>query len=839
MGLKRTAFTGVVDRVVQAIRAALPEGRPLPEDVWRRRHQFILWLLWLQAVAIALYALVAGYGIVHSLLEGGAVAAMAVLAGSPSRGRKFRSVVASIGLVTCSAFFVHVSGGFVEMHFHFFVMVIIIALYQDWLPFLVAIGYVVLHHGVVGVLDPVAVYNHPDAWAHPWKWAAIHGGFVLAASAASIAGWRLNESARARTELALNSAGEGIYGLDRDGRLMFVNPAAARMLGTTVDELLGGSSGRELLPGARPAARSRRLDPTPIQNTIRDGLVQHVSDVVFRRKDGTTFPAEYVSAPITERGAVVGAVVTFTDNTRRQQAQDALTIQKEQLRMVLDTNPNLIFVKEEDGTFVLVNKAVADLYGTTVEELVGRTDADFNASGAEVEHFLRDDQEVIATRQPKFIAEEPVTDARSGEVNWFQTIKVPLVSADGQHCQVLGVSTNVTERKHAAEALNHSEQQLRQAQKMEAIGQLAGGVAHDFNNLLTVITGFSQLLQMQLEPGDPRSGYVEQIAQATDHAAALTQQLLAFSRRQVLRLEVMDLNVVVSESEKMLCRLIGEDIELTTVLRPGLGQVQVDRGQIQQVILNLAVNARDAMPEGGKLTLETAHVELDATYAQQHPGMQPGRYVMLAVSDTGCGMDAEVQSHLFEPFFTTKEVGKGTGLGLSTVYGIVKQSGGHIWVYSEPGGGTTFKVYLPRLDSAVELREDAPAPAAPLTGTETILVVEDEDQVRSLVRQVLQASGYTVLEAHRGDAALSISNSYDGPIDLLVTDVVMPGMSGREVAQRLETLRPGLPVLYISGYTDHAIVHHGVLEAGITWLQKPFTPIALARKVREMLDAPR
>jgi signal transduction histidine kinase len=393
--------------------------------------------------------------------------------------------------------------------------------------------------------------------------------------------------------------------------------------------------------------------------------------------------------------------------------------------------------------------------------------------------------------------------------------------------------------QRSLEELERAQDRLVQAQKMEAVGRLAGGVAHDFNNLLTAILGYSELVLMGLDRANPLREDVKEIKSAADRAAALTRQLLAFSRKQVLQPRVLDLNAKVVDIERMLHRLIGEDIDLVTILDPALGSVKADPGQIEQVLLNLAVNARDAMPQGGKLTVETRNVVLDEDYARRHVDVQPGPYVMLAVTDTGVGMDEEIKSHLFEPFFTTRELGEGTGLGLATVHGIVKQSEGHIWVYSEPGQGTTFKVYLPRTEEAVELGQQAQIPIESLRGQETVLLVEDEEVVRDLVRLVLLKRGYTVLEARDGEEALWACEQHEGPVHLLVSDVVIPGvMSGRDLAERLETLYPGMKVLYMSGYTDNAIVRHGVLELGVAFLQKPFTPASLARKVRETLDAP-
>ena len=394
-------------------------------------------------------------------------------------------------------------------------------------------------------------------------------------------------------------------------------------------------------------------------------------------------------------------------------------------------------------------------------------------------------------------------------------------------------------RQQAEEALLHSEMQLRQAQKMEPLGRLAGGVAHDFNNLLTVILGYGQRLEERLERDADGLRELAEVTRAAERAAVLTRQLLAFSRQQVLDPRVVDLNLVVTEIDKMLRRLIGEHIDLVTAVAADLGRVTADPGQIEQVLMNLVVNARDAMSEGGKLTIETANVDLDEGCARGRIDLKPGRYVMLAVSDTGCGMSPEVASRIFEPFYTTKALGHGTGLGLSTVHGIVEQSNGHIEVYSELGQGTTFKIYLPR----VEAMGDAPSAASrndgdDIRGDETILLVEDEAIIRHLLREGLSQNGYNVFEAADGTQAIAICERLDRPIDLLITDVVMPLMSGPQLARRIASVRPDLPVLLISGYADQALIHQGLREPGTAFLQKPFTPNALARRVRELLDGP-
>jgi signal transduction histidine kinase len=396
--------------------------------------------------------------------------------------------------------------------------------------------------------------------------------------------------------------------------------------------------------------------------------------------------------------------------------------------------------------------------------------------------------------------------------------------------RIVGLQSSLADRVAELEAA------LSGAQKMEAIGRLAGGVAHDFNNLLTVINGFSDMLLLKLRPGDERYEAAHTIRQAGERGAGLTRQLLAFSRKQLLNPTVLNLNTLAANTEMMLRRLIGEDVCLLTLLEPALRLVKADPGQIEQVIMNLVVNARDAMPEGGEIVLETRNVDLDEGYAATHPGAKPGGHVLLAVRDTGCGMDEQTMARIFEPFFTTKPAGKGTGLGLATVYGIINQSGGHITVESEPGRGTTFRVYLPQ--AAVPAPQPVPASRVPVAaqGSETVLLVEDEEAVRKLARTVLESNHYIVLEAGDGSEALQVSGGWRDPIHLLLTDVFMPKMSGPQLADRLVPLRPGVKILFMTGYTDDSAVRRRILEPGNHFLQKPFTPRELARKVREILD---
>ncbi|MBI3029825.1 MAG: GAF domain-containing protein, partial [Candidatus Rokubacteria bacterium] len=497
---------------------------------------------------------------------------------------------------------------------------------------------------------------------------------------------------------------------------------------------------------------------------------------------------------------------------------------RDSLRSIAENSADAILTTDVHGRITYASPGATDISGYSVAEALGLRVGDFYAGGL---------SEARAVME-RLRAEERISnyetairgkDGRRVEVSVSFSL---LRDLSGAIVGTVAVVRDVTEQKRL-------EEHLRQSQKMEAVGRLAGGIAHDFNNLMTIIAGRAEMLLGRLRPDDPLHRDIELFQKTSERAAALTRQLLAFSRRQVLQPRVLDLNAVVAGTDSMLRRLIGEDIDLVTVPEPALWPVKADPGQLEQVIVNLAVNARDAMPNGGKLTIETGNAKLGEGYASQHVAVKPGSFVVLAVSDTGMGMDEETRSRIFEPFFTTKERGRGTGLGLATVYGIVKQSGGNIWCYSEPGRGTTFKVYLPRVDEPLESPDLAAAAPAPQGGEETVLLVEDEEELRGVAREILEMHGYTVLEAGHPDEAVRIAERHAGPIHLLVTDVVMPKMSGRDLVQCLAPLRPGTKVLYISGYTDDAIVHHGVLDPGTAFLEKPFNPDDLARKVREAL----
>jgi PAS domain S-box-containing protein len=509
---------------------------------------------------------------------------------------------------------------------------------------------------------------------------------------------------------------------------------------------------------------------------------------------------------------------------QRVAAEEALRRSEENFRSLVENAPYGIYKTNVDtGRFVSVNPAMVKMLGCGSEAEVLALD---------VATQVYRDPGARFRLLPELERQEHFNDL---ELEWKRKDGKPLLLRSSGRLLQSGsgerffeaIAEDVTERRSL-------EAQLQQAQKMEAVGRLAGGIAHDFNNLLTVIRGYAELMLEEPDRENVRR-HAQNIMKASDRTAALTRQLLAFSRKQVLWPQVLDLNAVVGETKKMLPPLIGEDVLVIVIPGPKLGQVKADPGQLEQVLMNLAINARDAMPRGGKLVLETANVECDEGYCALHHGARPGSYVMLAVSDNGCGMDPETQAHIFEPFFTTKPKDKGTGLGLATVYGIVKQSGGHIFVYSEPGVGTTFKVYLPRVEEKAAGTPPPPRFEEQAAVTETVLVVEDEEGVRHLTHTFLEQRGYRVLEARNGAEALQVAAGHTGPIHLLVTDIVMPGMRGRELAEKLSSARPGMKVLYVSGYTDGSIVENGELGPGSAFLEKPFSSDALARKVRQVL----
>jgi two-component system, cell cycle sensor histidine kinase and response regulator CckA len=528
-----------------------------------------------------------------------------------------------------------------------------------------------------------------------------------------------------------------------------------------------------------------------------------------------------------ESGAVKNYVGVAQDVTEWRRAEKDLRDSKEYLDRIINCLGDPVFVKDEKNRMVLVNKAFCAFTGTRPDEVIGKSADQFLPD--ERMDSGRDEEQIALETGKEFVSQEEISD-KDGNIRTVLTKRTLLQDKSGKK-QIVGVLRDITEYKRL-------EAQFFQAQKMEAIRVLTGGVAHDFNNLLSVIRGYTELLMEEFKPGDQRLEDLDQIDKAGQRATSLISQLLAFSRKQILQPEVLNLNAIVSDMSKMLRRLIGEDIDLSTVVQPDLASVNADPGQIQQIIMNLALNAREAMPKGGRLTIETANAFLDDVYIHQHPIMNKGRYVMLAISDNGIGMDEATRARIFEPFFSTKEKNKGAGLGLSTIYGIVKQSNGFIWVYSEPGKGSTFKIYFPRVEDefAQSLKDDLPE--GECKDMETVLIAEDEESVRALACRILRARGYAVLEASNGRQALDVAQQYPGAIDIVLTDVIMPEMDGSTLVSHLKATRPGIKALFFSGYTNEAIVQHGVLDSNVDFLQKPFSASGLVRKLREVIDAP-
>jgi PAS domain S-box-containing protein len=790
-----------------------------------------------------------------AIFLGGAISFLPVVLGFKKPGDPLTRYSIATGQILMSALLIYLTGGRIETHFHVFGSLAFLAFYRDWRVLVPATVVVAADHLLRGMFWPESVYG--VLAASQWRWLE-HAGWVLFEDAVlfvaikrsvaemwdgAVRAAELNDNEE-RYRAVVEQTSEGLILADIDNlRVIECNEAFARMLGYSVAEVLALTA-YDFVADDRESIKARALG-------FRTGELLPTAERNFRRKNGSILEVEINITVISYGGKDVFCTVVRDISERKRVEKEIQRVNSELeakvkertaeveqqrlfLRQVIDLNPSFIFAKDRDGKFTLVNQALAEAYGTAVENVIGKTDADFNSNPEERDRFRRDDLEVIERRAEKFIPEERITDV-SGAVRWLQTIKRPIVSADGTVTQMLGVATDITARKKAEDALHDSEQMLRQAQKMESVGTLAGGIAHDFNNLMTAVTGYSELVLRRMTAEDPLRLKIVEIKNAGDRAAALTRQLLAFSRKQMLKPIVLDLNTVVTGMGKMLPRVIGEDIDLRFDLAGNLGKVQADPGQMEQVLMNLVVNARDALLAGGHITVKTENVEFSGT-SRKAGIVEPGSYVVLSVTDNGVGMDAETQSHIFDPFFTTKETGKGTGLGLSTVYGIVKQSGGTVWVYSEPNNGTTFKIYLPRTD-AVEVSANHEASAVfTARGSETILLVEDEPMVRDLAREVLEEYGYRVLTAANGKEGLSVCHDYPEKIDLIVTDVVMPQMSGRELAEKARTLRPDARVLYMSGFTDDAIVRHGVIADDLCFIQKPFSPDGLASKVRAVLS---
>jgi two-component system, cell cycle sensor histidine kinase and response regulator CckA len=627
------------------------------------------------------------------------------------------------------------------------------------------------------------------------------------------------QSAEDRYRALFDHANDAIAFVTPEGVVLEANRRTATLLGVEVADIVGRNIRDFSPPGTEESNVRTFLDATATDSG-------RVGPVPVLRADGSVLLMDFALST-TEIAGKPTVLAIGRDVTDEVEARRAVATAEERYRSLVERMPDVVWMATSDGNTSVTTPNVVRMLGYGPAELQALDVEGRNAliHPDDRSHVLEAGRALMSHGEPFDL--EYRTRHKQGHYVWVRNRGFRTYQRDGVRYSE-GILSDINDRKLLEET-------LQQAQRMEAIGQLTGGIAHDFNNILAAILANSHFLLEALGKDDARRQDAEEIRLAAERAASLTRQLLAFSRRQVLRPAIVDLNTSVAGIQKMLCRLIGEDITLTVTPACDLGTVRVDVGQIEQVIMNLAVNARDAMPKGGRLSIETSNVDLGAEYVAGHPPVEPGRYVALTVTDTGLGMDAETKRRLFEPFFTTKELGKGTGLGLSTCYGIVKQSGGHIWVYSELGQGTVFKIYLPRVDGVAQIQEQR-APASRLEGSETVLLVEDDERVRSALTRVLECHGYRALVATDGAEAMTVADTHQGRIDLVLTDVVMPHSNGPEVAEFIRRHRCS-KVLFMSGYTEHAALHSGDLLDGQAFIQKPFSPFALLAKLREVLDA--
>lgn len=984
----------------------LPRGDSLPAEQWRKRHRGLTALLWVHLLVVPLVGVVNGHGALHSLLESSVLTVLAIAASSGRVSRTIAMLATTLGLVTASALLVHLSGGLIEMHFHFFIIVAAVTLYQSWLPFLVAIFYVVVHHGAFGMLYPEDVFNHPAAIAKPWKWAAVHGLFVAGASAVGITAWRFNEGSQqaaaeakfqslvealpatfykaepgsegvwtylspqfenlfglapeewlsdpaawyrsvhpddqdrvleherdilrtgnrhsieyrlrrpdggtvwvrdeatlvrdgtgspylqgfmlditarkeAEADAAMSEAHrkaivggalDGIIVADMSGRILEFNPAAENIFGYGREEILGRDLAETIIPP--PFRAQHRAGLARYGETGESRVLRQRIKVEGMRRDGSQFPLE-LSITHDQGGGkdvVVGYLRDITsvkeseaelaERARRQSAVvelghmalsgvEVATLLNEGVKLVgevLDVDLCHVFEILPDRQLRLTSGFgwPEDLVGRgmlgggpetqagytirSTEPVVVddfRTETRFSASPAVLGQDVTSGVSVLI----RGAGDEPfgVLGAHTKAQRTFTTDEVNFLQA------IANIFSTAIQRKEAEESKIRLEDQLSHAQKMEAVGALAGGIAHDFNNLLAVITGYATFLESDLGPGDPKREDLQEILNASDKGTNLVRQLLTFSRKEPIRLEVLNVNDVIVDVTTMLQRTVRESIQLTVETAAESPHAEIDRGHLVQVIMNLVINAKDAMPGGGSLSIRSSDVVLDEESAPAY-GLGAGTYVCISVTDDGIGLSPEIRGRIFDPFFTTKGKGAGTGLGLATVYGIVKRAGGHIAVYSEEGSGTTFRVYLPQVEPQ---RQDAGGPAPgehpELDGSETILLVEDEEAIRALVDRILSQRGYNVISSTSPLDALRTAQELDR-IDLLVTDIVMPDLTGKEVSEALNQTRR-VRTLYMSGYTDDIINQHGLIEAGSFYLEKPFAPVELLKMVRKALEA--
>lgn len=637
---------------------------------------------------------------------------------------------------------------------------------------------------------------------------------------------KLQQSERQYRLLADNTL-DIIWTMNMDLDFTYVNPAVFKVTGYKPEEWINTNL----------SDHNSQLEIERLTAILQAELVKGrrhkgvIFDINLKHKDGYDIILEVHGKIITdEKGQPLKLQGTAHDITRRRRTEQKLEKTYAELLLrdqALNSADNAVLITDIDGTIEWTNEAFTTLTGYSEQEALGKNPRDLVKSGKHSKEFYKNLWDTILSG--KVWRGEFINKRKDGSLYHEEETITPVTDSHGRIKHFIAIKTDISDRKKL-------EEQLRQSQKMEAVGQLAGGIAHDFNNLLTVINGYADMLLVAKSDGDVEINELTQIRQAGQRAASLTRQLLAFSRRQILEPEILSLNTVINNTEKMLRRLIGENIFLETSLDADISNCEADPGQMEQVIMNLCINARDAMPAGGRLLIETSNIVLDKEYLKSHQGVKPGNYVMMSFTDNGTGMEKEVRERIFEPFFTTKEEGKGTGLGLSTVYGIVKQSGGNIWVYSEPGQGTTFKIYLPAAGEQKRSAKSKQEDLVRLHGTETILVVEDDDNVRRVVERSLSKYGYNVLLAADGVEAVDAARKHHNNIDLLLTDVVMPKMSGKELADKIIVLYPEIKICFMSGYTDGAIVKNGILDSGINFIQKPFSPKLLVQKLRKILD---
>jgi two-component system, cell cycle sensor histidine kinase and response regulator CckA len=704
---------GIFRRIGSFVLTLMPRGESLTHEAWQVRHRVILWILWGHAVALPFFGMANGQPPLHAFGEAAALAVCALGAGVMPFSKRLQTCSAVIGLMTASALLVHFSGGVIEMHFHFFVMVGIVTLYQSWTPFLLAITYVVLHHGIAGAIDPQGVYNHAAAISNPWKWAMIHGLFILGMSGAGLAAWKFSEDAQQR---------------------------------------------------AVEVEKKRAAD-----------MEKHLR--------------------------------------QRDEMDAALRSNEERFRSLVQYSSDCISISTADNKIAYISPSIERVLGYTPDELMGAVGYDF-VHPQDIS-IAKDAIARVLQHPNATVKSEYRVRAKDGSWRWLEITRTNLL----HHPSIEGIVSNfhdITDRRSI-------EMQLRQAQKMDAVGRLAGGIAHDFNNVLSVISNYAAFLQEDVEGEDLKQD-VKEIQDASAQAAGLIRQLLTFSRQEVVETETMDLNAVVADTHKLLSRTIGEDMDLIFSPQDDLWPVHLDATQAAQLLMNLAVNARDAMPMGGKLTIRTMNFP-----AERADDMD---YVVLEVSDNGIGIPEDVQQNMFDPFFTTKPRGSGTGLGLSTVFGIVETAGGYIEVDSEVGSGTAFSIYLPRDAKAhAEPEVEAPTNEAVVDECKTILVVEDEEALRRVTHRILVNAGYDVLLAASGEEALEVFRA-NPDIDLVMTDVIMPGMSGKDLVSALRERRPDVRSFYTSGYAEDIIAQRGELREGEVLLQKPFDPPSLLSKIR-------